>query len=58
MTYDTKSDTFLMMHLDVSNDSWCSKILLMNVAIESAKRDCERIVCRGWFWLKICGKHL
>ena len=58
MTYETKHDTFLMMHLDVSRDSRCSRILLTSAAIESAQGYCERNVYRDWFWLRMCGKHI
>ena len=57
MTYETKKITFHVIHVKVSSDSRCSRILLMNVAIESAYRGCERNSCNDWARSRRCGKH-
>ena len=41
MTYEAKNSTFHVIHVKMSNDSKCSRILPMNVAIESACNDNE-----------------
>ena len=57
MTYETKIITFHVIHVKVSSDSRRSRILPMNVAIESAHRGCERNSCKDWARLKRFGKH-
>ena len=42
MTYETKTITFHVIHVKVSNDSPCLRTLPMNVAIESAHCDKSR----------------
>ena len=48
---------FHVIHVKVSSCSWCTRTLLMNVAIDSEHCDCERILCKDWVWLKMCGKR-
>ena len=45
MTYETKNESFLH-NVELINDSQCSIILLINVAIENANCECER-TCVG-----------
>ena len=57
MTYETENMTIQAIHVKVSRDSQCSRILPMDVAIERAHCDCERNSCKYWIWSKICGKQ-
>ena len=57
MTYTTKSITFHVIRVKVSNDSRCSRTLLMNVAIKSAHCGCEGNSCKDWAWSKMCEKN-
>ena len=57
MVYETKNTTFHIIHVKVSNDSLCSRTLLMNVTIEGAHCGCERNSCKDWAWSEMCGKH-
>mgnify|MGYP006973837031 CR=1 FL=1 len=45
------------LYVKVHEDSRCSRTLLINVAIGSAHNECERILCKDWVWLKMCGKR-
>jgi hypothetical protein len=47
-----------VIHSNVSSDSWCSRVLRMNVTIESTQWDCERNVYKRWVWLRICIKYI
>ena len=38
---------FYVVFVELSNDSPCSRILLMNIAIENIHRDYERTLCMG-----------
>ena len=53
MTYETKTIAFHVIHVKVSKNSRHSRTLSMNVAIESANRDCERDLYKDWAWSNV-----
>ena len=56
MTEGTKSEHFYIVGGELSNDSRCSRILVINIAIKNVYCDCERNVCREWTERAMGGK--
>ena len=60
MAYGNKKyNIFLVIHVEVSINSRCSRALLMIIAIDNAHYESEivREIYARIVWSKICGKH-